>query len=301
MKSKTVNSQLYNYKTYLSYKNKMLALALNVFQFKNMDPFIDMSLVNRSLFANGSVAFFRDDVSKQLIATPYNSVGSLDIYGRPQAIRPIPYYGSYNRTLYKKRGEFVIMYDNEARVPLLPSLVASAERLALIKRGIDINISQQMTNRVWSVPEEMKLTLQKVLEQVDSNVENILTYKGIDLNQISSILNIAPYVADKLNDAKKEEWSEFLEMIGITNNTINKKERVITDEVFTSMGGTIAARFNRYESRRKAVEEINNLFETNIEVGFYDGLPTTIKNPDEFLGTTVIENKEEVVNNESNI
>ena len=301
MKSKTVNSQLYNYKTYLSYKNKMLALALNVFQFKNMDPFIDMSLVNRSLFANGSVAFFRDDVSKQLIATPYTSVGSLDIYGRPQAIRPIPYYGSYNRTLYKKRGEFVIMYDNEARVPLLPSLVASAERLALIKRGIDINISQQMTNRVWSVPEEMKLTLQKVLEQVDSNVENILTYKGIDLNQISSILNIAPYVADKLNDAKKEEWSEFLEMIGITNNTINKKERVITDEVFTSMGGTIAARFNRYESRRKAVEEINNLFETNIEVGFYDGLPTTIKNPDEFLGTTVIENKEEVVNDESNI
>lgn len=301
MKSKTVNSQLYNYKTYLSYKNKMLALALNVFQFKNMDPFIDMSLVNRSLFANGSVAFFKDDVSKQLIATPYISVGSLDIYGRPQAIRPIPYYGSYNRTLYKKRGEFVIMYDNEARVPLLPSLVASAERLALIKRGIDINISQQMTNRVWSVPEEMKLTLQKVLEQVDSNVENILTYKGIDLNQISSILNIAPYVADKLNDAKKEEWSEFLEMIGITNNTINKKERVITDEVFTSMGGTIAARFNRYESRRKAVEEINNLFGTKIEVGFYDGLPTTIKNPDEFLGTTVIENKEEVVNDESNI
>ena len=301
MKSKTVNSQLYNYKTYLSYKNKMLALALNVFQFKNMDPFIDMSLVNRSLFANGSVAFFKDDVSGQLIATPYTSVGSLDMYGRPQAIRPIPYYGSYNRTLYKKRGEFVIMYDNEARVPLLPSLVSSAERLALIKRGIDINISQQMTNRVWSVPEEMKVTLQRVLEQVDSNVENILTYKGIDLNQISSILNIAPYVADKLNDAKKEEWSEFLEMIGITNNTINKKERVITDEVFTSMGGTIAARFNRYESRRKAVEEINNLFDTNIEVGFYDGLPTTIKNPDEFLGTTVIENKEEVVNDESNI
>ena len=40
MKSKTVNSQLYNYKTYLNYKSKMLGLALNVFQFKNIDPFI---------------------------------------------------------------------------------------------------------------------------------------------------------------------------------------------------------------------------------------------------------------------
>lgn len=294
MKTKTVNSQLYNYKTYLSYKNKMLALALNVFQFKNIDPFIDMSLVNYSLLTNGSIAWFKDDITGQLMAMPYNSVGSLDMYGRPQAIRPIPYYGAYNRTLYKKRKEFVIMYDNEARVPLYPSLTASAERLALIKRGIDINISQQMTNRVWSVPQELELSLKKVLEQVDSNVENILTYKGIDLNQVSSILNVAPFVADKLNDAKKEEWSEFLEMIGIASNTINKKERLITDEVFTSMGGTIASRFNRYESRRKAVDEINEYFGTKIEVGFYDGLPTTIKNPEEFLGGS-----EEVINNDN--
>ena len=294
MKTKTVNSQLYNYKTYLSYKNKMLALALNVFQFKNIDPFIDMSLVNYSLLTNGSIAWFKDDVTGTLMAMPYNSVGSLDMYGRPQAIRPIPFYGSYNRTLYKKRKEFVIMYDNEARVPLYPSLTASAERLALIKRGIDINISQQMTNRVWSVPQELETSLKKVLEQVDSNVENILTYKGIDLNQVSSILNVAPFVADKLNDAKKEEWSEFLEMIGIASNTINKKERLITDEVFTSMGGTIASRFNRYESRRKAVEEINDYFGTKIEVGFYDGLPTTIKNPEEFLGGS-----EEVINNDN--
>lgn len=284
MKNRVVNSQLYNYKTYLNYKNRMLSLALNVFQFKNMDSFIDMSQVNYSLLYTGSVAFFKDDVTDQLMATPYTSVGSLDYYGRPQVIRPIPYYGSYNRSLFKRRGEFVIMYDNEARLPLYPSLVASAERMALIKRGIDINISQQMTNRIWNVPQELELTLKKVLEQVDSNVENILTYKGIDLNQVSSILNTAPYVADKLNEAKKEEWSEFLEMIGIASNTIQKKERLITDEIFTSMGGTIASRFNRYESRRKAVEEINKLFKTNIEVGFYDGLPTTLKNPDEFLG-----------------
>lgn len=301
MKSKTVNSQLYNYKTYLNYKSKMLGLALNVFQFKNIDPFIDMSLVNYSLFVNGSIAFFKDDVTGQLIATPYNSVGSLDLYGRPQAIRPIPYYGAYNRTLYKKRGEFVIMYDNESRISLYPMLTASAERMALIKRGIDINISQQMTNRIWSVPQEQELTLRKVLEQVDSNVENILTYKGLDLNELTSILNVAPYVADKLNEAKKEEWSEFLETIGITSNTVNKKERVITDEVFTSMGGTIASRFNRYEPRRKAVEEINKLFDTNIEVGFYDGLPSTIKNPEEFLNGAGanIENtevKEETIN-----
>ena len=121
------------------------------------------------------------------------------------------------------------------------------------------------------------------MEQVDSKVNTIVGYDGLDINEINSILNIAPFVADKLNDAKKEEWSEFLEMIGITSSVTQKKERLITDEVFTSMGGTIASRFNRYESRRKAIEEINKTFGTQIEVEFYDGLPTTIKDPNEYL------------------
>ena len=228
MKTKTVNSQLYNFKTYLNYKDKMLALALNVFQFKNIDPFIDMSRVNYSLLCNGSIAFFKDDVTGNLLALPYTPVGSLDIYGRPQAIRVIPYFGAYNRTLYKKNKEFVIMYDNEARLPLYSQLIASAERMALIKRTIDINISQQSTNRIWTAPEEKIATLKGLLEQVDSKVNTIVGYDGLDINEINSILNIAPYVADKLNDAKKEEWSEFLEMIGITSSVTQKKERLIT-------------------------------------------------------------------------
>lgn len=294
MKTKTVNSQLYNFKTYLNYKDKMLALALNVFQFKNIDPFIDMSRVNYSLLCNGSIAFFKDDVTGNLLALPYTPVGSLDIYGRPQAIRVIPYFGAYNRTLYKKNKEFVIMYDNEARLPLYPQIIASAERMALIKRTIDINISQQSTNRIWTAPEEKIATLKGLLEQVDSKVNTIVAYDGLDINEINSILNIAPFVADKLNDAKKEEWSEFLEMIGITSSVTQKKERLITDEVFTSMGGTIASRFNRYESRRKAIEEINETFGTNIEVEFYDGLPTTIKDPNEYLNITEESEESEV-------
>lgn len=292
MKTKTVNSQLYNYKTYLNYKDKMLSLALNVFQFKNINPFIEMSKVNYSLLVDGRIAFFQDDITGELLAMPFTNVGSLDIYGRPQAIKPIPYFGSYNRTLYARNKEFVIMYDNEAHIPLYPQLVASAERLALIKRTMDINISQQATNRIWSVPEDKKVSLERALQQVDAKVETIVSYDGLDLNTMSSIMAVAPYVADKLNDAKKEEWTEFLETIGITSNVVNKKERLITDEVFTSMGGTIASRFNRFESRRKAVELINKYFNQNIEVEFYDGLPTTLENPDEFLGNN--ENIEEV-------
>lgn len=42
-------------------------------------------------------------------------------------------------------------------------------------------------------------------------------------------------------------------------------------------GGTIASRFSRFEPRKKAVDEINKKFNLDIEVKYYDGIPTTIK------------------------
>lgn len=281
MKRKAINSQLYNYKTYLNYRDKMLSLAMNVFQFKGLNNFIDMALVNKTLLMNGSIAFFLDDVTGDLLAMPYTSLGSLDYYGRPTRIQPIPYFGTYKRVL--NRNEFVIMYDNNSHIPLYPQLTQSAERMALIKRGIDINISQQMTNRFWKTSEENEKTLKAILSQVDSNVETIVTYDNFDLDETQQVLNPAPFVADKLNNCKKEEWAEFLEVIGISETQISKKERNITDEIMFSMGGTIASRFNRYESRRKAVEEIKEKFNIDIEVSFYDGLPSTLQKVDEFL------------------
>ena len=63
------------------------------------------------------------------------------------------------------------------------------------------------------------------------------------------------------------------------------------------MGGTIALRYSRFSSRKRAIDEINKLFDENIEVSFYDGLPTTIENVDEFLSSE--EEDENVLQHES--
>ena len=280
MKTRMINSQLKSYSTYLSYRNKMLTLAMNVFQFENMNPFIDMSYVNKNLVLRGSIAFFKDEVMG-LIALPYTPIGKLDIYGRPTAIKPLPKFGAYNRVL--KRGEFVIMYDNDSKLPIWPSIVQSVERISLIKRVLDINVKQQATPRYWKTTEENQKTIKNIIRSVDSMDDEILISDNNVIDDVNCTLAPAPFVADKLNEAKKEEWAEFLELIGISNVAIQKKERVIRDEILTSMGGTIASRYSRFTSRKRAIDEINKLFGENIEVSFYDGLPTTIENVDEFL------------------
>ena len=278
MRAKVINSQLSNFKSYKNYLDKMLLLAENVFQFKGIDNFVDMAVVNLELVTKGSVAWFYDDVVKMVVALPYSNVGDLDMYGRPTKIMVRAKNGQYYR--YLDRGEFVIMYDNDSKLPIYSNILSAAERMALIKRTIDINTRQQQTPRFWKTSEENKKTINDLINEVEANVNTVITYDNIDIDETTLVLEPAPYVSDKLTDLKKEEWAEFLELIGISNLAVQKKERVIRDEITSTMGGTIASRYSRFESRRKAIEEINKkwgeFLEKPIEVEFYDGLPTTI-------------------------
>ena len=272
MRKKLINSQLTNMKTYLMYREEMLTLAENVFEFKNLPEFIDVSYLNKTLLRNGSIAFFKDEVLG-LIALPYDVIGNFDIYGRPQNIM----CRAANGTYYKKlsQDEFVIMYDNNGRYPIFMDICQMAERIALSKRTIDVNIVQQRTPRIWKTSQDKKRTLQDMLSNIDGMEENIATYESIDIDDMNVVLAPAPFVADKIDMHLDKEWAEFYRLTGVANLIEQKKERMIKDEMSASQGGTIASRFSRFEPRKRAIDEINKKFGTNIEVSYYDGEPTT--------------------------
>ena len=272
MRKKLINSQLTNMKTYLMYREEMLTLAENVFEFKNLPEFIDVSYLNKTLLRNGSIAFFKDEILG-LIALPYDVIGNFDIYGRPLEITARAANGTYYKKL--KRDEFVIMYDNNGRYPIFMDICQMAERIALSKRTIDVNIVQQRTPRIWKTSQDKKRTLQDMLSNIDGMEENIATYESIDIDDMNVVLAPAPFVADKIDLHLDKEWAEFYRLIGVANLVEQKKERLIKDEMSASQGGTIASRFSRFEPRKRAIDEINKKFGTNIKVSYYDGEPTT--------------------------
>ena len=143
MQKRLINSQLCNYKTYLMVRRQLLTLAENVFSYKNLPDFIDVSYINRQLVFQGSIAFFVDD-ALGLLALPYTNNGGLDVYGRPKSIHVESQTG-YSRDL--KCGEFVIMYDNNGQYPLILAIVQYSERIAQNMRTSDINRAQQKTPR----------------------------------------------------------------------------------------------------------------------------------------------------------
>lgn len=253
------------------YKRQLLTLAENVFEFVNLPPFIDVSYLNKNLLRKGCIAFFKDEVMG-LLALPFTNIGTLDVYGRPKTIQVMSQNG-YTRIL--KQGEFIVMYDNNGRYPLWLDIIQYAERLSLCERTSDINIAQQKTPRIWKTKQEKETSLKALINNVDSFENLVATYEDLDLDDIQIILEPAPFVTDKIDLHKEKIWNEFLRLIGIANMNFQKKERNIKDEVLASQGGTVASRYSRFEPRKKAIDLINEKFGTNIEVKYYDGLPTS--------------------------
>lgn len=208
-----------------------------------------------------------------LLALPYTILGKLDVYDRPLKIK-VSGKNGYTKTI-DNPDDFVIMYDNNGQYPLWLDIIQYAERIALDTRTTDINIKQQQTPRFWVCKNGKEKTLEDILNRVDGFEIAITTYEGYNLDDITCILEPAPFVADKIDIHKEKDWNEFLRLIGIANMNFQKKERNIKDEVLASQGGTIASRYSRFEPRETAVKEINEKFGTNIEVSYYDGIPTT--------------------------
>lgn len=291
MNKKLVNSQLTNALTYTKVRRKMVMLASNVFNFKNLEeyaPNIDKDYINRKLVYNGAIAWFYDE-ELGLLALPFNNKGKPDVYGNPTSIEVIGSNG-YHKSLSVTKGEAIIMYDNSGRYPLINDIIQDAERIALCKRVQDVNISHQKNSRIWKTDKSREKTVQDLLNRVDGNVENVVSYDNVDIDTLTSTLAVVPYIANDLDEHIRTLWEDFYAHIGISSVLVNKKERLIKDEMRASQGGTIASRFIRFTPRVEALNKINKKWNVNIELEYYDGLPTTLE--EESNDTPFIEEEE---------
>lgn len=297
MKSKMINSQVSNFRTYRMYLREMVTLAENVFEFDGLPDYIDVAYLNDTLLKKGAVAFFEDEVLG-LLALPFNNINKRDVYGRPTEISV---YGRNNYHRRLTRDEFVIMYDNNGMYPIYLDICQMAERIALCVRTQDVNVKHQRTPRIWKTSTEKEKSLTDLINDIDTNDDTIATYDSMDIDDLNVVLAPAPYVTDKIDQHLEKLWAEFYRLVGVANLQETKKERVIIDEMTASQGGTIASRFSRFEPRKRALEQINAKFNTDISVRYYDGEPDSRKGEDNVglyddlsVGTTDPETSETV-------
>ena len=259
-------SLLMNNATYEQYFNRLMELAISMFEWKNLPSTCDVRYLELALFMNGSAVFFQDDVLEDYVALDVICSGRLDVYGNPVLRRAYSRYNNYQKLL--KGNNSVIIWNNYTRTNSVLDVEMFAKRLYNLDRIIDVNANAQKTPILIKCDETQRLTMLNVYKEYDGNSPVIFGDKALNSNGLDVLSTGAPYVADKLYMLKTQIWNEALTYLGISNINVQKKERLITDEVTRNQGGTIASRYSRLESRREAARKINDMFGLNIEVNY---------------------------------
>ena len=273
MKRKGVNDQfvssmILNCASYNDYLQRLIELSISSFEWANLPLSVDSRYIEMTLLQSGQAVYFRDDVLGDLCLDCLAS-GNFDVYGNPVKRRGFSKYNNYSIELDSSNS--VMIWNNMMRNSSYKQLRLFALRLYNLDRIIDVNCNAQKTPVLVQGSDKQRLTLLNLYKEYEGNAPFIFGDKNLDLNSLKVLQTGAPYVADKIYEMKANIWNEALTFLGISNLSVNKKERLITDEVQRNQGGTIASRYSRLQSRKDAVAKINAMFNTEIEVNFRDG------------------------------
>lgn len=246
--------------TYRQYYNRLVELAISMFEWKNLPDSVDARFLELCLFVDGQAIFFYDEELGYL--TLQNAMnGGFNVYRIPVNRRAYAVNG-YNRELNENNS--VIIFNNYLHTNSQSDAVIFAKRLYNLDRAIDVNANAMKTPIIIKCDETQRLTMLNLYKQYDGNEPYIFGDKSINTNAVQVLKTDAPYVADKLYQLKTQIWNEALTYLGISNINVQKKERLITDEVTRNQGGTIASRYSRLNARRDACKQINKMFGLDI-------------------------------------
>lgn len=255
-----------NNANYNMYYDRLTELAISMFDWKNLPDSIDSRFMELSLMRDGMCVFFKDEVMGYLALRTMIG-GHLNVYQIP-TLRTAYASNGYNRQL--NEDDSVIIFNNLLHTNTQPFINLYAKRLWQLDRIIDVNANAQKTPILVTCDESQRLTMKNLYMQYEGNMPVIFGDKNLSPNSLKTLSTQAPYVADKVYQLKTQIWNEALTFLGISNLNIQKKERLVADEVVRNQGGVIASRYSRLNARRMACNEINKMFGLDIEVNYHE-------------------------------
>lgn len=271
MAKKSVTSQFWqsgqmNNRLYAMYYDYLTELAVSMFEWKNLPDTVDERYLELVLFTHGQAVFFKDDALGYLCLN--NAVqGQFDVYRVPERRRAYAANG-YQKPLTSE--DSVIIYNNYLRTNTMTAVRNYAELMYDLDQSIRVNAKAQKTPVLLRCDENERMSILNLYQKYEGNAPFIFGSKEINPNSIECISTAAPFVGKELYELKTKYWNEALTYLGISNLNIQKKERLVSDEVTRMVGGTIASRYRRLEMRRKACEQINKMFGLDLDCVYRD-------------------------------
>lgn len=249
--------------TYTDYFYRLMLIARSVFKWNNLPNGIDEKWIEKYLFSEGRCVFFKDKTLGFMVAKCSDD-GILNPYDEPTRIRPVATH--YTGKSLQNYEECVVIRNNDISFPTTSTIQLYAMRLAELSRTIDVNVNAMKTPVIVLCNEKQKNSLKRVMTMAKGNELAIYGDKNLELDTIKTLNVEAPIVFDKLQIQKHSIWNECMTFLGINNANMDKRERLVDDEVQANNEQVCISADVMLKAREQACEEINKLFGTNISV-----------------------------------
>lgn len=243
------------------YYDRLKLIALSLFEWEGLPDSCNARFLEESLYTYGR-ALFIEDKTLGFLNMRCTPSGKLNNYDEPVSYRA--YSTVYNEDFM--RDDCVLIRNNYLERPTDITIMLFANRLTEAERTIDNNIKAQKTPFLLRCDDKDRLSLKKLYEQYDGHEPVIYGGKSIDPESVKVLKTDAPFVADKIQEYKRQIWNEALTFLGINNANSDKRERLITDEVNANNEVISINAQSMLLTRQWACEQINKKYNLNVSV-----------------------------------
>ena len=246
----------------------MLAKTLSMFEYENLPSTIPARELEKLLQSNG-YAFITKAPDGELYAFTGGLGGEPDAYGNATQIVISNTALKYNATLNIKK-DGVLFYNDDMAAGLLPFY--EKQNTLLVENEINMVVwgYNSRTQKLISAPDD------KSKESADLYVKKIIDGEltVIGENALFDGVKVQPANNSSGNSVSQMiEYHQYIKSclfneVGLPSNFNMKKERLISSEIDQAEDSLFPLVYNMMENRIAAVNLINEMFGTNIKVGF---------------------------------
>ncbi len=277
-----------NQKTYDYWMRRLTELAVNTIEWTGLPDTIDTRYLEMILCNKGMAVFFKDLELDQYLALNVMISDKWNVYNIPTGREAYAVNGYHNKLDISNS---VIIFNNYLHTPTIIDLEIYARKLYEVDRAIDVNIIGQKTPHIVKCSENQRLVLENLFMNYRGNIPFIFGDKSMNFENLDTIDIATPYVTDKLQIARRQIFNDALTYLGIENNSNEKAERMVTNELLSNHGAIEAARQTRLNARQQACGLINKMFGLNVSVKYRVALTSElVRDEMEILKKEVKEN-----------
>jgi len=244
-----------------------MLIVNNLFEWEGLPNNMESRWIENYLFSDGQCVFFKDPVMGFMVAGIAQD-GGVNCYNDPTTLTPVAvnYVYSGNEPLTNGENCFLIR-NNALRLPEFAVVRYYAFKLSNIDRAIDVNIEANKTPIIVKCSDRQRLSLKQAINQRKDNEPVIWTDDKSDINGMVETMSLNPPMVFKdLQVQKHMILNEFFTDIGVNNANMDKRERMVANEVEANNEQVKACEDVLLRSREEACKQINRIFGLNISV-----------------------------------